>query len=124
MVTDGKTGHPEQPLKPITNSARIDAVLRAIEEFDIVESDAWSQLDGLSSRTEVQSVEANPDGIFESPDETFQVIGSVYLTLNYGNKRDSVSMSDSYPFHMFGHFLPEGEACVDRIEVDTSSFDA
>jgi hypothetical protein len=88
----------------------------------VTESEGWDRLDELSSRTELESVEANPDGIFESPDMTFQAIGNVYVTLNYGGKRDSTSMADSYPFHVFGRFDADGNASVERIEVDTSSF--
>jgi hypothetical protein len=116
--------HSEQPLKPVTDPDRIDAILRAIEEFDIVGSEGWGNLDELSSNTELEGVEPNPEGIFESPDMTFQAIGSVYVTLNYGGKQDSTSMSDSYPFHAFGRFEPDGHALVQQFKVDTSSFSA
>lgn len=113
----------EAALNPVTDGTRLEAIFRAIEAFEISDSEGWGQLDELSSRTEIESVEPDPDGLFESPDaSTFEAIGSVYVTLNYGGKKDGLSMADSYPFHAFGRFQSEGQATVERLKVDTSSF--
>ena len=113
---------PEERLLPIKDDNRLAAIISALEHFDIVESEGWNALDELSSRTELDSLEANPDAIFASPDgNRFQVLGNVYVTLNYGDKRDAISMADSYPFHAIGKFK-EGEALIQRLLVDTSSF--
>lgn len=122
MTAEEQSRRVDAQLTPIKNPGRIEAILKAIEEYDIAVSDAWNKLDEISSQTQVESIEPDPDGLFEEPDGRFQAVGSIYVTLNYGGRRDATSMSDSYPFHAFGHLGDDGSASVDRMEVDTSSF--
>jgi hypothetical protein len=123
MTAEKEPSHVDAQLTPIEDPLRVEAVLKAIEEYDIIlDSDALSKLDEISSQTQIESIEPDPDGLFEEPDGHFQAVGSIYVTLNYGGKRDAASMSDSYPFHAFGRLAEDGSASVERIEVDTSSF--
>jgi hypothetical protein len=110
-------------LDRIEDAKKREAVMTAIEQYDLTSSPAWDDLDQLSSHTEFESLEANPDGIFEGPPGHFQAVGSVYVTLNYGDKGDSSSMSDSYPVQFKGTIDPKiNAATVDDVTVDTSSF--
>jgi hypothetical protein len=122
MVAGKERNQADAQLTPMEDPSHIEAVLKAIEEYDILDSDAWNKLDEISSQTQIESIEPDPDGLFEEPDGHFQAVGSIYVTLNYGGKRDATSMSDSYPFHAFGRLADDGSASVERIEVDTSSF--
>jgi len=97
--------------------------MAAIAEYDLSSSADWDNLDQLSNHTEFESLEANPDGIFEEAPGAFQAIGNVYVTLNYGDKRDSSAMSDSYPVQLTGTFDPKTKSVsIEHVTVDTSSF--
>lgn len=110
-------------LKALENSARLQSIISAIEEFDITRSEGWSRLDALSSNTFVEGVEPSPSGIFEvAGTNDFEVIGDVYVTLNYGGKNDSLSMGDSFPFHAFGRFEAKNKAIIEHFKVDTTAF--
>jgi hypothetical protein len=121
MAAGNKHSQADAQLTPMENPRHIEAVLSALEDYDISNSDAWDKLDEISSHTEIENIEPNLDGLFEEPNGGFQAVGSIYVTLNYGGKRDAAWMSDSYPFHAFGRLTADG-ASVERLEVDTSSF--
>jgi len=110
------------PLTPIREEVLRDAIIAAIEGYDLTESDAWNQLDELSSHTMVEGVEPNPDGIFKKGTNEFEAVGTVYVTLTYGDKKDNASMNDSYPIQIRGKFEDDNEITVSSVEVDTSSF--
>jgi hypothetical protein len=110
-------------LERIKDTEKLEAVTTAIEQYDLTSSPAWEDLDELSSHTAFESLEANPDGIFEGPPGQFQAVGNVYVTLNYGGKGDGSSMSDSYPVQFKGTINQKtNTATVDDVTVDTSSF--
>jgi hypothetical protein len=110
-------------LKRIEDIDLLRSIMAAVEKFDLSSSPDWGELDQLSNHTEIEAFEAGPDGIFEGPDGSFQAIGNVYVTLNYGDKRDGSSMSDSYPVQLAGRFNPKTKAVsIDHVSVDTSSF--
>ena len=109
-------------LKP-ADPDEADAILSAIENFDLSSSPWWSDLDELSSRTMLEALEANPGGIFRGPAGTFEAVGSVYVTLHYGDKRDSASMPDSFPARFIGSINPDtGDVTIEDVQIDTSSF--
>jgi hypothetical protein len=110
-------------LRRIEDPELLQSIMAAVAEYDLSSSPDWSDLDQLSNHTEFESLEANPDGIFEGPPGSFQVVGNVYVTLNYGDKRDSSSMSDSYPVQLTGTYNPQTKAVsIDDVSIDTSSF--
>ncbi|WP_232629300.1 hypothetical protein [Methylobacterium sp. Leaf118] len=112
----------EEQLHPVRETEKIDRIVQAIQAFDITASAGWQRLDDLSARTEVQSVEPTPEGIFETTDASgFEAVGSVYVKLNYGRSPRALSMADSYPFHAFGHFAEDGAAVIDKVEVSTDA---
>jgi hypothetical protein len=110
-------------LKRIEDPELLQAIMAAVAGYDLSSSPDWQNLDELSNHTEFESLEANPDGIFEGSPGTFQVVGNVYVTLNYGDKRDSSSMSDSYPVQLTGTFDPKTrDVSINSVSIDTSSF--
>lgn len=109
-------------LRPLEDAERRQAIIEAISNYELSMSSAWSDLDELSSHTIVEEFEANPDGIFETADDGFEAEATVYVTLNYGSRRDAASMTDSFPAHVRGHVNDEGGVVIENVEVDTSSF--
>src|SRR5258708_6897358 len=97
-----KAINPTRTIKPIEDSSFVSLIMKAVEDYDLAPSREWQNLDELSSHTELETIEINPNGVFEGPPGSFQAVGSVYVTLNYGDKRDSSSMSDSYPVLVTG----------------------
>lgn len=113
-------------LKPLEDDAKLEAIIEAISSLtadDVLTGDAASDLDELSTRTQFDGIEANPEGVF-TPDggSTFQAACTIYVALNYGGSRDAVSMADSYPATVHGSINQDGTVEIDQVEVDTSSF--
>ena len=92
----------------------------AVSNIELRETPAWADLDSLSTGTSVEDIEAVPEGIFET-ETGFTAAATVYVDLNYGDKNNSFSTSDSFPVNVAGHF-ENGRAVVDSVAVDTSSF--
>lgn len=108
-------------LRPIADSYNRLQIINAIETYDISSDPVWSEFDALSTQTEFDSLEAVPEGIFESGEATFEAAATVYVTLNYGNGADAISASETFPAHVKGHFEAKS-AVIDVVNVDTSSF--
>jgi hypothetical protein len=113
-------------LKPLEDEPKLEAVIEAISSLtadDVLIGSTADALDELSTRTTFEGIEANPDGVFTSDGgATFQAACTIYVTLNYGGRRDDVSMADSYPATVHGTIDAEGVVAVDHVDVDTSSF--
>lgn len=112
-------------LKPIEEDHQVAAVVEAVSALtadDVFRGQTSDDLGELSSNTLFDGVEVNPDAIFTSGENRFEASATVYVTLTYGGSRDNVSIPDSYPAIVRGHFEANGEAEVEAIEVDTSSF--
>ena len=110
-------------LTAVENDEKLDAILEAVQTYDLPSSPVWHKLDEMSSHTEFEELDANPEGIFERPDGSFEVVGTAYVRLNYGGKDDQSSMSDSYPTRISGLFDEKTKtAKITEVDVDTSSF--
>jgi hypothetical protein len=101
---------------------KLDLIMDAVSSLELSETEAWSDLDCLSTHTIVEDIEAVPEGIFQSGDIDFAAVATVYVALNYGDKGDDISSVDSFPAQVEGHFDPKGNAVIDRVRVDTSAF--
>lgn len=113
----------ENAIRSVTDGAKRSAIMDAIAAYDVPGSSAWGALDELSSHTEFEEADAVPEGIFEKSSDDFEAVATVYITLNYGDKNDQSSMSDSYPAHVHGRYDPQAEtASIVDFTVDTSSF--
>jgi Predicted pPIWI-associating nuclease len=112
-------------LTPVVDRERSDAVIKAVSKCDVRESNAWSDLNELSTHTQFEEIDAVPEGIFERGDR-FSASATVYVTLQYGsNPEEEVSSSDEFPAAIDGHFEQENDstkAVIDNISIDTSSF--
>jgi hypothetical protein len=99
-----------------------DRIAEAVANIadDLTPYSAWNELDALSSHTEVEAVEPLESQIFLE-ENRFAGNCVVYVQLNYGDRGDSASLSDSYPGKFRGH-MDDGFVMIDDIEVDTSSF--
>ncbi|MGA2312094.1 MAG: hypothetical protein ABSF87_06975 [Xanthobacteraceae bacterium] len=114
-----------RPSAPIKNPARLTAIIDAISKLDrddLEKYGAWSDLDALSTQTSFEGIEPHPDGIFKTNKKHFDAIATVYVTLNYGGKRDRTSMSDSYPARVTGSIIGKNNVTIDSMTIDTSSF--
>ena len=112
----------ETTLKPIENVRKRDAIIEAIEKYDVSETAAWDKLDRLSTHTDFDELDAVPEGIFESTSNDFEVVATVFVTLNYGGRKEQ-SMSDSYPAYVKGTYDEATQAAsIEEVVVDTSSF--
>jgi hypothetical protein len=111
-------------LKHIDDTRIRQSIMKAIEEYGSSSADWKKSVEELSDRTSVEYLEANPNGIFEGSPGVFRAIGTVYVILNYNDKKTG-SMSDSYPVLIRGTFdKGTGAVSVDEVSVDTSSVQA
>jgi hypothetical protein len=102
-------------------SHKIAAILQAVSDYDLTNSHAWSDLDALSSRTSIDAIEVDPEGIILS-NAGFKGVMNVYVVLRYGgSSKDAFETSDAFRARFDGHF--DGElAVIDNVQVDTSPF--
>jgi hypothetical protein len=111
-------------LVPIEDQGTVDRIIDAASRIDIDRFQQLSRKDDisqLSSNTILEGLEILSDGIFEVAPGRFEASATVYLTLEYGGSRDSVSIPDSYPAVVRGTF-DKGTVEITEIEVDTGSF--
>jgi len=111
-------------LTPVDDPAQLEMILDAIAEIDydeLTKKSTGDQIDELSSNTIFESIEVTPEAIFKRDNDQFEASAVVYVTLNYGGRKDGVSMPDSYPATVRGELTKDG-AIVTDISVDTSSF--
>lgn len=112
-------------LQSMEDDPRLDDVIEAISALDaddVLRGATANDLDELSSATLFEGIEPSPDGVFlVKGTEKFEATATIYVTLQYGGSRDGVTMSDSYPAYVTGHFGRDG-VHIDDVTVDTSSF--
>jgi hypothetical protein len=107
-------------IAPIRDKELVDAILDAVSE--VAAQGFGSDADELSSNTVIETVEISPETIFQTSATEFEAAGTVHVMLNYGSKKDAVSIPDSYPAIIRGHFDGGANVEIDSVEVDTSSF--
>jgi hypothetical protein len=106
----------------VKDRPRLDLIMDAVSSLDLHETETWSDLERLSERTIVEDIQAVPEGIFQSGDNDFTAVVTVYVALNSGDEGDGISSVDSLPAQVEGHIDRAGKAVIDRVEVDTSAF--
>ncbi len=105
------------------HDSRVQAVIDAVQNFDLTESSSWSDLDALSTHTYVDEIEVDPEGVILEPESRFRGTMSVYVLLKYESEgEDGFETSDGFRGRFNGHFEAEAKPVIDDIEVDTSSF--
>ena len=103
------------PDRPITDRAKLDAVMSAIREYECSRSLAWMA---------IEEIEVAPVRIFETEREGFSAMGTAYVSppVDCDEEEDNVGLP--VPIQLKGRFVNEdGEiaAIVDSLEVDTPS---
>jgi hypothetical protein len=109
-------------LQRLANRPQLDAVMDAVSSIDLTKTDAWDGLKTLATSVRVDSIEAVPEGIFETDRNGFTAVATVYVSLDYGDGGGAPAISDSFPAQIQGHFEPHEKVVVDRVNVDTSAF--
>lgn len=103
---------------------RRQMIVRAVLAVEPTQTEAWSDLDALSTQTIVDTIETFEAEITIEDDQDASFSGPLiwYVLLNYGPEGDDrLTTSESFPGQFHGRF--EGAtAVVDRITVDVSSF--
>jgi hypothetical protein len=96
-------------------------IVEAVQAQEATETEAWSDLDALSSHTMVDTVETFPREIRISGN-AFSGPLTWYVLLSYGkDEGDRLNTSESFPGSFEGHF-ENGRPVIDRMNVDVSSF--
>jgi hypothetical protein len=97
-------------------------IVEAVQAQETTETNAWSDLDALSSSTVVDTVETFPEEI-RIEGTTFSGPLTWYVVLRYGQDGDAdqLTTSESFPGSFEGH-LENGVPIIDTMNVDVSSF--
>jgi Predicted pPIWI-associating nuclease len=99
---------------------KLKAVARAVEDFELSEAPAWSDLDELSTHTTLDDVEVDTSGIVIEGN-AFRGVANVYVTLQFGrDDNEGFHESDSFLATFAGRF-EDGEPVVETFDIDTSS---
>jgi hypothetical protein len=102
---------------PPVSPKQTQAIADAVRKVEIVGTEAWSELDVLSSNTLVEAIEVFEDEIrFDG--ERFEGPINVHVTLRYS---ENVTLSETFPGRFEARWKDNGPS-IDRLFVDTSSF--
>lgn len=104
-----------------SETQRIADKINALSYEDLLAMGAWDALADLSSNTTFEGIDTNLDGVVLRSDGSFEAVADVYVSLNYGGKRDPVSLGDAYPATIRGRITPD-DVDLDSIEIDTGSY--
>ena len=111
------------PLSPIKDPELRNAIMDAVSNYKISESNAQDELNELSSHTEVEAIEANNEGIFISGSNNFEANATIYVVLHYGDKKEPFSTTDTFPVHVTGTFDANKKSVkIRNFIVDTTAF--
>lgn len=105
----------------VTDTARIVDRINRLTDDDLDGLGAWQTLADLSSRTQFEGIDCDPDSVVVDSEGNFEALASVYITLVYGPSRDEESLSDEYLATING-ILTVDDVEISAASVDTSSF--
>lgn len=107
----------ENRVDPATSALIADAVRNA----DLTQFSAWSDLDALSTNTQLDDIEIFEDEIFRDG-KKFKGNCNFYIVLNFGQGDDAVVITESFSGTFEGHLDAKNRPTIDDIHADTSSF--
>lgn len=85
----------------------------------------FPELDEISKQTTIEDIDIDEGSLEVRREKNGRLhvdgVVNVYVTLNYGDKKDASSFSDSYPGH-FSALITDAEIKLENTSVDTSSF--
>jgi hypothetical protein len=93
------------------------AIADAVRDVELSTTEAWDNLDVLSSHTLVEAVEVFEDEIRQTGGR-FEGPINVHVVLQYS---ENVTLSETFPGRFEGEWKKD-QPLIDRITVDTSSF--
>jgi hypothetical protein len=119
MGTTAKLEHPV--LRPFDDGALTSAVIKAVGNYDLAHDRAALQpLDHLSSRIEIDGLNAAPEGVFDAGGGRFQAAATLFVTLSYGDDPDPLASRESLAVYISGHF--EGAVPrIDHVDINTAA---
>jgi hypothetical protein len=119
MGTTAKLEHPV--LRPFDDGALTSAVIKAVSNYDLAHDRAALQpLDHLSSRIEIDGLNAAPEGVFDAGGGRFQAAATLFVTLSYGDDPDPLASRESLAVYISGHF--EGAVPrIDHVDINTAA---
>lgn len=97
--------------------AQIGAIINAVKDVDLTDTEAWNDLDILSSNTRIEAIEVFGEEIKKNGKRIAGPI-NVYVTLNYP---ENTTLSERFPGRFEGEWS-DGKPEIHRITVNTSSF--
>jgi hypothetical protein len=99
-----------------------EMIAKVLKEYDLTSDVAWGDLDELSTHTQLEAVDVDPEGILIDDAGRFSGVMNVYVTLQYGkDDKEGFSSSDSFLGNFEGH-LEGARPKIDTVRVDTSPF--
>jgi hypothetical protein len=99
-----------------TEKAR--AIAAAVRDIELSTTDAWSDLNILSSNTHIEAIEVFEDEIRQTDDGRFEGPINIHVTLQYP---ENVTMSETFPGRFEGGWKGNRPS-IEKVAVDTSSF--
>jgi Predicted pPIWI-associating nuclease len=104
-------------LRKLEPAERARRIADEVKNLELTATGAWSDLDILSSNTQVEAIEVFEDEIRQFPDR-FEGPINVHVTLNYP---EDVMLSETFPGRFEGRW--DGDTpSIANVSVDTSSF--
>lgn len=114
---------PKSPAKSEDLDKKRKDIAKLVERHDLTSDRVWPKLAALSSATQVEAVEVDPEGIVIVGDR-FQGVMNVYLKLEYAadaQPEETFITSDSV-LGKFEGYLKGGKPVLDAVSVETSQF--
>lgn len=114
-------------LRRLTDAPQRLAVIEAIARFPLKEDPGWKKLAKRLQPTEIEGIDAVPEGIFASGNETsntFEATATVYVRWDDEIDGRHTSSVEGLPAEVKGHFTTTNGALVavvDAMSVDATS---
>jgi hypothetical protein len=93
----------------------------AVLHYDFASAEEFGSLSDLSNATELEFVKSHGESAVIENDH-WRAPVTIYVVLNYGEKGDLESMTDSYPGAVVFDVGVDGRITISRIEPDVTSF--
>jgi len=114
--------NPHPVLHRIRDRSRLDAIMDAISAIRLHETKAWRDIKNLAPKPRVDGIQAVPEGIFQIGEDGFAAAATAYVDLaNHEGSRPGPDI-ESFPMQVRGRFDDDGNAVVQQVTIDTTSF--
>jgi|ERR1700722_8695517 hypothetical protein len=107
-----------QNVPKATEVEKARAIAAAVRTVELSTTEAWSDLDMLSSNTHIEAIEVFEDEIRQAGDGKFEGPINIHVTLQYP---ENVTISETFPGRFEGDWKSDCPS-IEKVAVDTSSF--